>query len=36
MLGDASSELDFKMIDNAVRTVANAGSLLMPYADNWQ
>jgi hypothetical protein len=36
MLGDAGSELDFKMVENAVKTIANSMSMNLPYADNWQ
>ena len=35
LCSDASSELDFKMVENAVRTLCNAMSLNLPYAENW-
>lgn len=35
ILGDATSELDFKMIDNALRTTVSAGSMILPYATTW-
>ena len=35
MCGDAASELDFKMVENAVRTLCNAMSLNLPFATNW-
>lgn len=36
LLSDATGELDFKMIDNALQTSVNAGSMILPYATNWQ
>ena len=35
LCGDASGELDFKMIENALSTCVNAASMVLPYADDW-
>jgi len=35
LCGDASSELDFKMVDNAVKTMTNVMTMNLPYAENW-
>ena len=35
VLSDASGELDFKMIDNALRTTVNAANMVLPFCDTW-
>ena len=35
ILQDEQSELDFKMIDNALRNNAQVASMILPFADNW-
>ena len=35
ILSDAISELDFKMVENAIKGVCNVMSLNLPFADNW-
>ena len=36
LCSDSSSELDFKMIENAQRNVVNCFNMLLPYAENMQ